>query len=222
MVDVTLQELLNTELVQQTEYGNLEPTNLGSAIVAASLTPEDGIFVHSDMRRALESFVMDGEMHIFYLFRPVQVQDTKIDWQVFRHQLETLDESGLRALRCIGVDPAFVNQTVNSGAELPNRTDDDINLARVYVRAYAAFRLRNICNEAPIHQISNHYDVPRRFVQSCHGFAAGMVMFCERMGWGMLAAVLEHMIDRLRARARDDLLEMAQVVFVKSRMARIL
>ena len=49
-----------------------------------------------------------------------------------------------------------------------------------------------------------------------------MVKFCERLGWGMLVAVLEHMLDRLRAGARADLLEMAQVVFVKSRMARIL
>lgn len=37
----------------------------------------------------------------------------------------------------------------------------------------------------------------------------------------MLAAVLEHMLDRLHAGARADLLEMAQVAFVKSRMARI-
>lgn len=139
MVDVALQELLDTELIQQTDYGNPEPTKLGSAIVAASLTPEDGIFIHNDMRRALESFVMDGDMHIFYLFTPVQVQDTRIDWQVFRHHLEMLDESGLRALRCIGINPAFVNKLVNSGAELPNKTDDDINLARVYARAYAAF-----------------------------------------------------------------------------------
>lgn len=49
-----------------------------------------------------------------------------------------------------------------------------------------------------------------------------MVKFCEGMGWGMLAAVLEHMLDRLRAGAQADLLEMAQVVFVKSRMARVL
>jgi DNA polymerase theta len=48
-----------------------------------------------------------------------------------------------------------------------------------------------------------------------------MIKFCERMGWGMLGAVLEHMLDRLRAGARADLLEMAQVAFVKSRMARI-
>jgi DNA polymerase theta len=41
------------------------------------------------------------------------------------------------------------------------------------------------------------------------------------MEWGMLGAVLEHMLDRLRAGARADLLEMAKVAFVKSRMARL-
>lgn len=38
----------------------------------------------------------------------------------------------------------------------------------------------------------------------------------------MLAVVLDHMRDRLQAGARDDLLEMAQVTFVKSRTARLL
>jgi hypothetical protein len=49
-----------------------------------------------------------------------------------------------------------------------------------------------------------------------------MVKFCQRMGWGMLAVVLDHMRDRLQAGARDDLLEMAQVAFVKSWTARLL
>lgn len=42
------------------------------------------------------------------------------------------------------------------------------------------------------------------------------------MDWGMLAAVLDHMRDRLEAGARADLLEMAQVTFVKSWTARLL
>lgn len=58
--------------------------------------------------------------------------------------------------------------------------------------------------------------------QQCHGFAAGIVKFCQRMNWGMLAAVLDHMRDRLEAGARADLLEMAQVTFVKSWTARLL
>ena len=42
------------------------------------------------------------------------------------------------------------------------------------------------------------------------------------MDWGMLAAVLDHMRDRLEAGARADLLEMTQVTFVKSWTARLL
>jgi hypothetical protein len=48
-----------------------------------------------------------------------------------------------------------------------------------------------------------------------------MVKFCERMGWGMLAVVLNHMVDRLHAGARADLLGMPQVTYVTSRMAHI-
>ncbi|OQV02808.1 Helicase conserved domain-containing protein isoform 1 [Cladophialophora immunda] len=198
MVDVAKKALLQDGLIQEGEYDScLEPTRLGIAVVAAGLGPEDGVFVHSELRRALESFVMDD-----------------------------LDDSGMRAIRLIGVNPAFVNRLVNSGAQLKENTAEEIRMARIYRRAYSAFQLRDLCNEMPIHEISLKYSVPRGQVQTlaqtCHGFAAGMIKFCERMKWGMLAAVLAHMLDRLRAGARADLLEMAQIAFVKSRMARML
>lgn len=37
----------------------------------------------------------------------------------------------------------------------------------------------------------------------------------------MLAAVLDHVADRLRAGAKADLLELAKITFVKSRTARV-
>ena len=77
----------------------------------------------------------------------------------------------------------------------------------------------------PIHKVARKYNVPRGFVQTlaqvCEGFAAGMIIFCGKMGWGMLKAALEHMSDRLKAGARADLLELAQIPFVKSRTARV-
>ena len=82
-------------------------------------------------------------------------------------------------------------------------TAEEMNLARVYRRFYAALQLRDLCNEMPVHMVATKYDMPRGAIQNlpqtCAGFAAGMVKFCERMGWGMLAAVLEHMSDRLKA-----------------------
>jgi DNA polymerase theta len=227
MVEIAIQELLKDDLIMTTEFEQcLAPTKLGMAIVASGLSPEDGIFVHSELHRALKSFVMDGDLHIFYLFTPVQTMGlADISWLTFRSQLDVLDESGMRAMQLIGVNPAFANRLVNSGGELREKTPDEIRLARIYRRAYSAFQLRDLCNEMPIHEVSLKYAVPRGQIQTlsqtCHGFAAGMIKFCERMEWGMLGAVLEHMLDRLRAGARADLLEMAKVAFVKSRMARL-
>lgn len=104
-------------------------------------------------------------------------------------------------------------------------TSAEIETARIYRRFYTAFQLRDLCNELPIHAVARKYDIPRGIVQNlaqtCHGFAAGVIKFCERVGWGALAAVLDHMSDRLKAGARSDLLALAQVTYIKSRTARI-
>lgn len=117
-------------------------------------------------------------------------------------------------------------QRVKSGASLKEVTPEQIQKARIYRRAYTAFQLRDLSNEVPLATIAQRYRIPRGTVQTlaqqCHGFAAGIVKFCQRMNWGMLAAVLDHMRDRLEAGARSDLLEMAQVTFVQSWTARLL
>lgn len=115
---------------------------------------------------------------------------------------------------------------VQSGATLKESTPEQIKLARIYRRAYTAFQLRDLSNEVPLSIIAQRYHIPpgtvQTLAQQCHGFAAGMVKFCQRMDWGMLAAVLDHMRDRLEAGARADLLEMTQVTFVKGWTARLL
>lgn len=111
MVNSTMDDLIASGLVSLTSTGSFEATLLSQAIIASSLTPEDGIFLHGELNRALQAFVMDGDMHIFYTFTPLQgflVAD--INWPIFRREMEALDESGLRVLRFVGVNPAFVNK----------------------------------------------------------------------------------------------------------------
>ncbi|KAJ5401056.1 hypothetical protein N7465_011545 [Penicillium sp. CMV-2018d] len=222
-----LQELVDEELLIFRDDESYEATPLGQAVVASAFSPEDGLFVHEELKRALQAFVMDGDMHIFYMFTPLQAaMNTPIDWQIFRDQLDRLDESGLRALQFVGVQPGFVNTMVQSGASLKETNPSQIKQARIYRRAYTAFQLRDLSNEIPLSTIAQRYKIPRGTIQTlaqqCHGFAAGIVKFCQRMNWGMMAAVLDHMRDRLEAGARADLLEMAQVTFVKSWTARLL
>lgn len=111
MVDKTLEDLVDNGLVDLEQAESYEPTRLGQAVVSSSLSPEDGIFIHHELKRALKSFVMDGEMHIFYMFAPLQNSSpTDIDWSIFRDQMNNLDESGIRALQFVGVVPVFVNK----------------------------------------------------------------------------------------------------------------
>ena len=229
MLDAALEDLISTRLIRQTLGESYEPTQVGSAIVASALTPEDGIFVQSEMQRALASFVMESEMHCLYLFTPIPSPSQMIDiqWPTFRDHIESMSEPDIRAFTLIGISPLLVNRLALSGAALPESTAEELAVVRTYKRAYACLQLRDLCNEVPIHDIALKYGVPRgqvqNLAQTCHGFAAGMIKFCERMGssFSLLGAVLEHMLDRLRAGARADLLEMAQVTFVKSRMARL-
>lgn len=104
-------------------------------------------------------------------------------------------------------------------------TPEDQDIARRYKRFYLALQLRDLCNEVPIHRVAQKYDNPRGAVQTlaqtCEGFAAGMIKFCQHMGWGAMAVALDHFTDRLKAGARSDLLDLAKITFVKSRTARV-
>ncbi|KAL4816130.1 hypothetical protein BDW67DRAFT_54743 [Aspergillus spinulosporus] len=227
IMDSALQELAEEKLIQLNDDESYVATQLGQAVVASAFAPDDGLFVHEELKRALQAFVMDGDMHVFYMFTPLQAAaQTQIDWPTFRDLLDALDDNGIRALQFVGVNPGFVNLMVQSGASLKEDTPEQVTQARIYRRAYTAFQLRDLSNEVPLPVISSRYKIPRGTIQTlaqqCHGFAAGTVKFCQRMGWGMLAAVLDHMRDRLEAGARADLLEMTQVTYVKGWTARLL
>lgn len=221
---MTLKDLLENKLIEQRQSFLYEATRLEQAVVASSLAPEDGLFVYKELRKSLKTFVLDGEMHALYTFTPVQVVQGNINWQIFRKEVDMLDESNLRVLGFVGLKPLLINKMAHGGS-MKESTPEEIETVRVYKRFYTALQLRDLCNEMPVHVVARKYDLPRgtiqNLAQTCHGFAAGMIKFCEKMDWGALAAVLDHFSDRLKAGAKSDLLALADITFIKSRTARI-
>ena len=111
LVQNTIEELMTTGMIAVDSTGSYTPAHLSQAIIASSLTPEDGVFVHGELQRALRAFVMDGEMHVFYMFTPVQLPVlADINWPIFRREMDRLDESGIRVLEYTGVNPGLVNR----------------------------------------------------------------------------------------------------------------
>lgn len=223
-VESSLTDLQNLGFIHIDQHSNFQATQLGRAIVTSSLDPEDGVFIHNELKRALQAFVMDGELHILYTFTPVHDMNVTINWRVFANEMEGLDESGIRVLGFLGLKPTEINRMMRGGS-LKESTPEEKELARIYHRFYLALQLRDLCNEMPVHHVARKYDVPRGTVQTlaqtCQGFAAGMIKFCEQMGWGVMAAALDHFSDRLKAGAKSDLLALAKITFVKSRTARV-
>lgn len=108
MVKTAIEELRKDELIERGPDTEYSATLLGQAIVVSSLTPEDGLFVYRELRRAMQAFAMDGEMHVLYLFTPVQGPQTNINWQVFSNEVERLDENNLRVLSLVGLKPLTI------------------------------------------------------------------------------------------------------------------
>ncbi|KAH8717471.1 Helicase and polymerase-containing protein TEBICHI [Beauveria bassiana] len=220
----SLKDLEGLELIESDAFGNYAPTQLGRAIVASAIDPDDGIFVHRELVKALRAFVMDGELHILYVFTPVQDLGITVNWQVFRNELQLLDDSGLRVLRFLAIKPTAILKFAQ-GVPVPENTPEEKEMSRVYKRFYLALQLRDLCNEMPVHIVARKYDAPRGSVQTlsqtCHGFAAGVIKFCQFMDWGLMAAALDHFSDRLLAGARTELLSLAKIPFIKSRTARV-
>lgn len=110
IVEASLSELQSRGFISIDSFSSFEATQLGKAIVTSSLDPDDGVFIHNELKRALRAFVMDGEMHILYTFTPVHDMSVNTNWKVYANEMEGLDESGLRVLSFLGLKPTEINR----------------------------------------------------------------------------------------------------------------
>jgi replicative superfamily II helicase len=108
-VEASLASLQELGFLSYVEYeSEYQVTLLGKAVVASSIDPDDGLFIYNELKGALKAFVMDGDMHVLYTFTPVQVTDTSVNWNTFRNEVQSLDESGHRVLRLLGLRAATI------------------------------------------------------------------------------------------------------------------
>ena len=56
-------------LTDQQEVQKYQPTQLGSAVLASSMSPDEGLAVFAELQKARQCFVLANELHIIYLVR---------------------------------------------------------------------------------------------------------------------------------------------------------
>ena len=109
-VGASIADLQTMQFIEVDDDGDFQVTLLGKAVVASSLDPEDGIFIHNELKKALQAFVLDGDMHVLYNFTPVHDLDSvPVNWKVFWNEMQQLDASGLRVMHFLGLKPFVVD-----------------------------------------------------------------------------------------------------------------
>ena len=109
LIRSSLDSLVSLGLIKDDEAGGYEATPVGIATVASGFGPEEGVFLHRELSRALKAFNLETDMHIIYNFTPIY-GFTEVNWKVLSNEIEMLDESGLRTAMFVGVNPALVNR----------------------------------------------------------------------------------------------------------------
>jgi len=74
-VDLCLKFLEDNEFIRLKQWEAVDkepeymPTQLGSACLASSLAPDEGIIVYKELQKARQCFVLQNELHIIYQAR---------------------------------------------------------------------------------------------------------------------------------------------------------
>lgn len=53
--------------LENEEVQKYQPTQLGSAVLASSMSPDEGLAVFAELQKARKCFVLSNELHIIYL-----------------------------------------------------------------------------------------------------------------------------------------------------------
>lgn len=85
-------------------------TQLGSACLASSLSPDEGIIVFKELDKARRCFVLQNELHLVYQVTPIYIADQwrSLDWNQFLVIWNNLSVDQKEVGRLIGVYESFI------------------------------------------------------------------------------------------------------------------
>ncbi|CAD7699534.1 unnamed protein product [Ostreobium quekettii] len=201
------------------------PTALGKASLASSLAPDDAIIVKEDLARARQCFVMTTELHLTFLVTPLS-ELPYINWQALFRLYKSLPECEKKVAELVGANEGYIQKMSHNP---PNNSSKDGVVSepeRICERFYAALILHDLIQEVPIDAICEKYEILQGGVQSLQtnsGKFAGMVaLFCERLGWLDLEALVAKFQGRVWSGVKPEILALTEIPYVKAARARTL
>ncbi|XP_074663190.1 DNA polymerase theta-like [Tubulanus polymorphus] len=210
--------------------GNLNeqyfPTQLGSAVLASSISPDEGLAVFADLRKARKNFVLESELHVIYQVTPIFSSDLSsgIDWYQYLCMWEALSPSDRTVAELVGVQEGFLTKAAHGRMLL--KTSQQLRSHAIHTRFYRALVLRDLVQEMPLPDVAMKYRCNKGVLQSLQQSAAtfaGMVtVFCSRLGWNNLELLLAQFQSRLTFGVQRELCDLVRISLLNGQRARIM
>ncbi|ALC45469.1 mus308 [Drosophila busckii] len=215
-------EFVRLQTDEETAREHYVATRLGTACLASSMPPTDGLILFAELQKARRCFVLESELHAVYLVTPYSVcyQLQQLDWLLYLDMWEKLNPAMKKVGELVGVKEAFLVRAMRGQTKL------DYKLMQIHKRFYTALALQELVNETPINVVSHKFKCPRGMLQSLQQMAstfAGIVSaFCQSLQWSTLALIVSQFKERLYFGIQRELIDLMRLPDLSHKRARVL
>mmetsp|Transcript_90824 Transcript_90824/g.293217 ORF Transcript_90824/g.293217 Transcript_90824/m.293217 type:complete len:2155 (+) Transcript_90824:115-6579(+) len=198
-------------------------TPLGRAVCASSLEPQQGYLLFQELQRARPCISLDTDLHICYLVTPPDGQ-IPVDWAIFSNVLKHLSPAERRVVERTGVRLDLVSRAEFQG-RLPAATLASLDGVRL-VRFFSSLVLWGLLHEVPPPQLLQRFGLGRghlqQLQQSAAAFTQTVAVFCGKLQWHGLEALIISFQQRLTFGVRQELVPLMQIPGMDCIVARTL
>jgi DNA polymerase theta len=200
----------------------MELTSLGFATVQGSLQPEDALFVHRELQKALNGMNLWDCLHILYFLTPLTIGAAP-DWISFFDYFSSLPDNHREIGKMIGISSAFL-ASLAQGLHVGNSPDEQYRY-KIHVRFYNCLILFDSMERKELGHISRRFGASKGTIQALQNLAfsfGGMVRnFCRALELHFLDALFKLVHEKLVFGSEAEILELIRVQHVTKQLARI-
>ena len=201
-------------------------SKLGEGILASSLSPEEGLKLFNELKLAMNGIALNCDLHLLYHVIPNKnMEEKQIKWSYFFEKLiPRLEKNSYE--ENVAFNLIKINRKYIQDQTYVNKISDK-SLNRIkHNKFYYTLALQDIIKEKPLAEVSQTYSINKGELQNLQQRASsycGMVcVFCKKLGWESLAALIKFFQDRLHFGIQHELIELMNISCLNGQMARLL
>ncbi|CAJ1405094.1 unnamed protein product [Effrenium voratum] len=215
--------LLEHDMARLDQRSNsYKATPLGLAVCASALEPQQGHVLFQELQRSRSCISLDTDLQVCYLVTPDS--PLSVDWATYRRVLCHLSSAERRVAQRIALRVDLVDQAQFQG-RLSNSILQSADGMRV-VRFYSGLVLWALLHETPLAKLLERFGLSKgqlqQLQQAAASFTHTVAVFCNRLQWYTLEALILSFQKRLALGVRMELVPLMQIPGMDCSVARCL